>query len=396
MNKKGLKIFAGVLLAGSLLVGCNSEKEQGNEENNNQEQNQEQNEFAIENTTTAKQVAAYVEIMTELGNAKEGNAVDWDKVKATYVDTLQSAVAEVSSDLDTAITAAIEGGKTEQIDANVARQIIDKTTQSYFYNKQKSLHKDVIAAMKAGNDLDAKNIFAELKHLVNEVMLPTAVKRDGYYGLTDEDSMEQNILAGLSAQEQALNTGNVDDYSVYKQITDKTLYRSYYLAALSYVEKIEAAVTSGEYDTVSLQNKQAEAWGFYQAIKGSLSGGDEEAALKIDEKLTLFVSNPENLKAEEVSELFTKAFVGKIKSYHAKAPKALEENDVTSARGSALEGNVFMQDIKLVMIEKLGAEKTEETFANANSWFEAISNGNVEEAATYSASIVEALDMLVK
>jgi hypothetical protein len=390
--KKGIKLLSTALLTGALLVGCNTETK---EEPQNNDQNQQQDEFAVETTVTAKQVATYKSMKDELANAKENNPVDWDQVFALY-QTMQSAVTEISSEFDQALVAAIEGGKTEQIDANVARQLIDKTTQSYFYQKQKRLHKDVIAAMNAGNDVEAKHTFAELKHLVNEVILPTAVKRDSYYELTGKDSMEQNILAGLAAQEEALNAGNVDDFSVYVQLTDKSVYRSHYLAAQSYAEKIEKAVAEGETDAIVLQNKQAEAWGFYQAIKGSLSSGDQAAATKLDELFSLHMTNPQSISANDVKELFTKAFVGKITSYHTKAPKALADGDVTSARVKALEGNVFMQDIKLVMTEKLGEEATNEAFSNAEKWFASISENNSEEAAQYSALIVETLNQLVK
>ncbi|MFP3489835.1 hypothetical protein R0K20_19755, partial [Staphylococcus sp. SIMBA_130] len=87
----------------------------------------------------------------------------------------------------------------------------------------------------------------------------------------------------------------------------------YYLAANSYAEKIEEAVNSGE--TEELQIMQTEALGFYQAIKGSLSGGDEEAAQKLSELFDIS-NDPEAIKADEVSNLFEKAFAGKIKGYH--------------------------------------------------------------------------------
>lgn len=395
-----------MMLAGGILAGCNSgaapveneepPKEEVTEQTEGNEGSEQAEAPAIEETATAKQVVAYKAMMDEAGKAKEGNPVDWDLVSTTYTNDLQAAVAEKSGEFDQAIQAGIQAGTNGELDPYVAKQIIDKTTQSYFYAKQKSLHKDVAAAMEAGNELEAQTAFSELKHLAEEVLIPTAAKRDSYYELTAEDSMEVNINTGLSVQEEALNTGNVDNYKIYTQLTDKTAYRSYYLAAQSYAEKIEKAVAEGETDLVTLQIKQAEAWGFFQAIKGSLSGGNEEAATKLNELFSLNVTDPTTIKAQEVKDLFAKAFVGKITSYHKKAPAAVEEGDIPTALVKALEGNVFMKDIELYIVEELGEEKSAELFAAAEQWYTAIENGDLEEAAPLSEQVVTTLEELVQ
>ncbi|WLR50152.1 hypothetical protein LC040_12790 [Bacillus tianshenii] len=395
-KKRAFKLFGTMLLAGGILAGCNSGGGEATEEPKQEEQpaeNQEQesNEQAEQSAVT-EQITTYQAMMDELGKAKEDQEVDWDKVLEEYKGGLQTAVTEVNGEFDQAITAALEGGKSGDLKPNIARQLVDKTTQSYFYQKQKGLHGQVAEAMEADKSDEAKALFADIKTLAEDVFIPTAVKRDSYYELSGENSMEESINAGLSAQEEALNSGNVDDYKVYKQITDKSIYRSYYLAAQSYAEKIEKAVAEGNEE--ELQIMQAEGWGFYQAIKGSLSGGDEEAANKLNTLFSLNETEPASIKAAEVKDLFANAFVGKIKSYHEKVPTKLEAGEVTDARGAALEGNVFMKDIEMYLNEKLGEEKTKQAMENGEKWFEAVSNENTEEAAKYSEQIISTLNEL--
>lgn len=409
-NKKYLSMLATMILAGSVIAGCSSDENTTSAEPPKQEEQVKDSKSAenpskgseteekksIEDSATVIQVNAYKSILDELSKAKEGQQVDWKKVSDQYSDQLQASVSDINGEFDQAIQAAIGAGTNGELDPNIARQLIDKSIQSYFYQKQKSLHSDIASAMEADDTATAELGFEELKHLINEVIIPTAVKRDGYYELTGEDSMEQNILAGLTAQEEALKAGNIDDFSVYKQITDKSSYRSYYLAANSYAEKIEKAVKEGNADETSLQIMQAEAWGFFQAIKGSLSGGNEEASAKLNELFSLNQTKAATIEADEVSDLFTKAFVGKITGYHKKAPEDIKAGNLTDGRAHALEGNVFMKDIELVMIEKLGEEKTATAFKNAEKWYEAISNEDLEAAKGYSDKVVGIVEQLVK
>lgn len=403
--KKSLLLFASITLAGSVLVACGKtevaekpKEESTTQENTTANSNQEQEnqkeskEVVIEETVTGKQVADYKAMMDELNKMKEDKEVDWSLAESTYQKELKTATGE----LDNFITSGMNAGKNGELEKNIARQLVDKGTQSYFYQKQKELHKEVVTALEAGDQDKAKNAFAELKHLINEVIIPTATKRDEYYQLTGEDSIVENIQNGLSLQEEALTSGNIEDFSVYKQITDKSVYRSYYLAANSYAAKIAQAVSEGKKDETELKIMQAEGLGFYQAIKESLSGGDEAAANKLQELLDFSKTNPTTLNAEEVSSLFTKAFIGKITGYHEKVAQSLEEGNVAKAREQAMEGNVFLKDIELALNEKLGEEKTTDLLEKAGKWYEAIAANNKEEAAKTSGEIVPVLKGVVQ
>lgn len=397
-KRTALKLFATALLAGGVLTACSNdstENKNSNEANNTEETETTEEEQIAEISNIEKQVTAYKEMKSELEKMQEEKEVDWSIVSKQYTENLQAEINKIddSGEFDQAITAAITAGKNGELDQNVARQIIDKVTQSYFYSKQKRLHNDVVTALEAGNVDEAKALFEEIKYLANEVFIPTAVKRDEYYKLEGDQSIEQNINAGLSAQEEALNDGNVDDYKVYTQITDKSIYRSYYLAANSYAEKIEAAVNEGADDT-ELQIKQAEGWGFLQAIKGSLAGGDEEAAAKLEELYSLDQTDAKSIKASEIDQLFTKAILGKVKGYHEKTPEALEAEEFVEARVKALEGNMFTKMIELELIDTLGEEKANLVFEHAEAWFNAVTEQNAEEAKKHSDEVLALLQEL--
>jgi hypothetical protein len=400
--KKSLQLFASISIAGTLLVGCaqtevaeKPQEEVASEENTSEQAEEtqvEESAFVLEETATAKQVADYKAMMDELNKMKDNKEVDWSLVESTYQKELQA----VAGDLDVFITSGLNAGKNGEVEQNVARQLIDKGTQSYFYTKQKELHGDVFTALEAGDQAGAEAAFAELRHLINEVIIPTATKRDGYYELTGENSIVENIQNGLTLQEEALANGNKDDFSVYKQITDKSVYRSYYLASNSYAQKIAQAVSEGKTDEHELKIMQTEALGFYQAIKGSLSGGDEEAANKLQELFDFSKTDAAAINAEEVSNLFVKAFIGKITGYHEKAAKTLSEGDVATARVQAMEGNVFLKDIQLALNEKLGEDQTNQLLENAEKWYEAITAENAEEVAKQSEQIVSVLKGVVQ
>ncbi|NBI30037.1 hypothetical protein [Chengkuizengella marina] len=404
MNKKLTTALSTMLIASVILSACGTEapedvedtKEQQEQTEDSQNTETDENEsegeeqVSIDNTVTYKEVDTYKQMMDELSKAKEGEITDWNLVNTLYIEGLKDTVVEADDSLDVAISAAIEAGTSEQLDAVVALQVIDKTTQSYFYKKQKNLQSDLVAELEAGNQVKAETAFQELNHLAEQVLIPTAAKRDSYYSV----DMQSQIENGLNLQEKALAEGNIDDLKVYKQMTDKSVYRSYYLGANSYAEKIEAAVQEGETDKVKLQIKQAEAWGFYQAIKGSLSGGDEQAAASLEKIFNLGETDPESINADKVADLFVRAFVGKIAGYHEKVPAALTEGNVTEARVEAMEANIFMKAIELEIIERLGEEQAAELMTKGTAWFDAVSKEDQETADSISGEMVEALNQL--
>ena len=207
--KKSAMLFTSITLAATVLAACGNDSENAtNTENNSSKQEQtnsddKSSEMSIQSAATTKQVEAYQTITDELNKMKEDQEVDWELVETTYTNDLKSAVNEIDNEFDTFISTGIQAGKSGELDKNVARQIIDKGTQSYFYQKQKSLQQAVIDAKDANKEDEAMLHFEEIQLLAEKVFVPTAEKRDSYYELDGDSSIVENINNGLSAQGQA-------------------------------------------------------------------------------------------------------------------------------------------------------------------------------------------------
>jgi hypothetical protein len=403
MDKKHLKaIFASFLMASTVLAACGGdesaekpeENKQAETEKETEKNTEESKEVKVEETDAGKQTTAYADMMAELSKAKEDQEVNWGTVKDNYESGLQKDIAELTPEFDQAIQAALTAGENGEMEPIIAVQLIDKTTQSYFYQNQKALQKEAVAALTDDKKEDANIAFAQIKHLAEKVFIPTAEKRDNYYELSGDSSLVENINSGLSAQEEALAAGNAEDFQVYLQVTDKSIYRSYYLAAKSYAEKMEAGAKEGK-DSKELSIMQAEAWGFYQAIKGSLGGGDEAAAAQLDQLFTLNTTDPATVKAAETNALFAKAIAGKIKGYYEKAPTLAAEGNAVEAKVGAMEGNMFLKMLQGQMIEKLGEEKTQAVFADAEAWYSSIAENKPEDAKAKGEAVTTAVDGLL-
>jgi hypothetical protein len=394
MKKRDLtKIFAAFLLTGSVLAGCGSASEEPKEADQSSEEKQEEPKEEKEEMTlnAESQVKAYSDMKAELEKMKEDEEVNWDTVNDIYTSELQASVNEVNGEFSQGIEAAISGGQSGELDKNVARQIIDKLTQSYFYQVQKGLQGQAAEDIEADKSDEATQKFSEIKYLSENVFIPTAEKRDSYYELSGESSMVENINNGLSLQEEALNGSNPEDFAVYKQVTDKAIYQSYYMASNSYAEKISQAVEEG--NTEELAIMQAEGYGFLQAIKGSLAGGDEAAANELH-KIYSLETDPSTIDAETVNGLYTKAIKGKVQGYHEKVVESLEAGEVATAKVEAMEGNMFSKMLEVNIKNQLGEEKSQELFNLSQKWFEAISSEKADEAKQHSEAILNILNQL--
>lgn len=400
MNKKKhlITIFASFLMASTVLAACGGDQTTDKPEQTKQAETEgdkkETKEEVVTGTDVAKQVAAYTDMMSELAVAKDGQEVDWDTVQQKYEAGLQKGIADFNPEFDQAIQAALSAGKNGEMEPIIAVQLADKTTQSYFYQIQKVLQQEAADALRNEKQNEVNFAFEQIKYLAEKIFIPTAEKRDSYYELSGDSSLVENINSGLSAQEEAIAAGNVEDFQVFLQVTDKSIFRSYYLAVKSYAEKMEAGAKEGK-EKQELSIMQAEAWGFYQAIKGSLGGGDEAAAAQLEKLLTLNTTDPATIKAAETNALFAKTISGKIKGYYEKAPKLLAEKNIAEAKGSAMEGNMFLKMLQGQMTEKLGEEKTQAAFAEAEAWYNAIADNKPEDAKVSGSAVISTVDSLL-
>lgn len=391
--KKRLKVASLFMTAGLLAACGNSEETTTAPKKEKTEQTSETKTNAgIAATTLKDELTIFSSIKAELDKAKEGQAIDWKMVQTSYDSKLKGGVTTAAPEIDEVISSALAGVESKDLDENVARQLVDKGIQSYFYKLQKSTQATAEEAVKAGKTDEATAALSDIQDMSETVFIPTAEKRDASYGFKNEDSIGQAINSGLTAQEEAITAKNIADFNVAKQLTDKSIYRSFYLAALGYAQKIEDGVKAGT-DEKELQMEQAEGYGFLLAIEESLAGGDEEAVATLKERYDFSKTKPADVKFKEIESLFAKALTEKIDGYHEEAQEALEKKDIDTARVEAMEANMFVIAMKPTLENRLGKETAQTVLADASAWYALVEKGDLKAEKT-GDQITDALEPL--
>jgi len=391
--KKRLKVASLFITAGLLAACGNNEETTTAPKKEKTEQTAETNTNAgIAATTLKDELTIFSSIKAELDKAKEGQTIDWKMVTTSYDSKLKGGVTTAAPEIEEVISSALAGVESKDLDENVARQLVDKGIQSYFYKLQKSTQATAEEAVVAGKTDEATAALNDIKEMSKTVFIPTAEKRDASYGFKNEDSIAQAINSGLTAQEEAITAKKAADFNVAKQLTDKSIYRSFYLAALGYAQKIEDGVKAGT-DEKELQMEQAEGYGFLLAIEESLAGGDEAAVAKLKELYDFSKTKPADVQFKEVESLFAKALTEKIDGYHEEAQEALEKKEVDTARVEAMEANMFVIAMKPTLENRLGKEKAQTILTDANAWYTLVEKGDVKAEQT-GDRIVDALEPL--
>ncbi|MDW2886926.1 hypothetical protein [Exiguobacterium artemiae] len=391
--KKRLKVASLFMTAGLLAACGNSEETTTAPKKEKTEQTSETKTNAgIAATTLKDELTIFSSIKAELDKAKEGQAIDWKMVQTSYDSKLKGGVTTAAPEIDEVISSALAGVESKDLDENVARQLVDKGIQSYFYKLQKSTQATAEEAVAAGKTDEATAALSDIQDMSETVFIPTAEKRDASYGFKNEDSIAQAINSGLTAQEEAITAKNIADFNVAKQLTDKSIYRSFYLAALGYAQKIEDGVKAGT-DEKELQMEQAEGYGFLLAIEESLAGGDEEAVATLKERYDFSKTKPADVKFKEIESLFAKALTEKIDGYHEETQEALEKKDIDTARVEAMEANMFVIAMKPTLENRLGKETAQTVLADASAWYALVEKGDLKAEKT-GDQITDALEPL--
>lgn len=391
--KKSLKVASLFMTAGLLAACGNSEETTTAPKKEKTEQTSETKTNAgIAATTLKDELTIFSSIKAELDKAKKNQAIDWKMVQTSYDSKLKGGVTTAAPEIDEVISSALAGVESKELDENIARQLVDKGIQSYFYKLQKSTQATAEEAVKAGKTDEATAALNDIQDMSETVFIPTAEKRDASYGFKNEDSIAQAINSGLTAQEEAITAKNIADFNVAKQLTDKSIYRSFYLAALGYAQKIEDGVKAGT-DEKELQMEQAEGYGFLLAIEESLAGGDEEAVATLKERYDFSKTKPADVKFKEIESLFAKALTEKIDGYHEETQEALEKKDIDTARVEAMEANMFVIAMKPTLENRLGKETAQTVLADASAWYALVEKGDLKAEET-GDQITDALEPL--
>lgn len=331
-------------------------------------------------------VKAHKDLVEELGKGKDGGKVNFDQVSKLYNDNFKKLATAKDSVGEQQISAAIEAAKSGSLQTDVAKQLVDKLGQKVIFLAIRSEFKELDAAFadkaKAKADLaEAKTYYGTLK--------TTVEKRDTAY----QTQLVSAIDAALGEIDKAIDSGKKLDFSLAKQVVDKSIMKAFYLASgaeKGYAYKVEAAVKEGK----DPKTEQAEGWAFYQSLYGYLSGegGSKEDADFILNKLDLKTSTKE-VKGDEINKAFVRSFVATAKSEYK---QSFANFDQDKGAVTALEGALFISVIELDAKKILGEAETKALVEKAGQLVEAAKAKDKAKAEALYKEVETSLDKLAK
>lgn len=377
-----------------ILSACGQNEEGTSEENTKEETTQEDansgssDEKKDENTAEedANFVTAYEEGKAELAKASEGEEVDYQSVIDLYKNDLQPLVAKRDEAIDQKITAALEAGKNGEMDGAVVKQVFDKLTQKVFYLTIK--HEFVEIDENWGNTEEVNAELEEAKEYY-EVLKGTVEKRDAAY----ETTMVDQIDAGFNEIEKAVENDDQLSFQLGKQIVDKTLMKTFYLAAGAmpngYATK---AAEAAKEDVKEAKIQQAEGWAFYQSIESYITKYAEEDAKIIEENLNL-ENDVKNLDPEAVNNAFVSGLAKvALHEYEESEEYWGEDKSVITALEGALFIDMIASDIKRMESEEAYKTLNEQ----AQTYLEAVKAGEKEQAMEVLPKIEDKLNSIIE
>ncbi|MCL6586274.1 MAG: hypothetical protein K6T72_07135 [Anoxybacillus sp.] len=360
------------LLAGGVLAGCgNTEKTAGTEKK--VEKTEETEQAEKEEKEEVNYGEAFKEAVTELEKAKTGEKVDFDKVTNIYTTKLQALVqkrdAEFQETLDQHITTALNAGKDGSMAPMVVKQLFDKLMQKVFYTTIK--HEFTEVEEHWGNKDEVKEEVEEAKEFY-AILQSTVEKRDAAYGTNLVDT----INGAFSDIENAVEKGDALAFALGKQVVDKTLMKTFYLAtgALPHGYASKTAAEAKE-NAEEAKVEQAEGWAFYQSVYPYMK---KHAAEEADYILKQFDLQTDVKTLDPVA--INKAF---IRGWAKVALHEYEESEENWGQDksavTALEGALFIDmmgsDLKALLGEQAFATLNDQ----AHQYLEAAKAKNKEE-----------------
>lgn len=381
-----LLVFVLILSACGQNEGNSSQE--SSEENSSEETTQENGSESAEDESSedADFVAAYKEGKTELAKASEGEEVDYQSVIDLYNSDLQPLVAKRDESIDQQITTALEAGKNGEMDGAVVKQIFDKLTQKVFYLTVKHEFNEINENW--GNTEEVNAEIEEAKEYY-AVLKETVEKRDAAY----ETTMVDQIDAGFGEIEKAVENDDQLGFQLGKQVVDKTLMKTFYLAAGAmpngYATK---AAEAAKEDAKEAKVQQAEGWAFYQSISSYLNEYAKEDASIIEENFNL-ENDVKNLDPEAVNHAFVRGFA-KIALHEYEESEENWGEDKSAI--TALEGALFI-DLIASDIKSMEGEEAYTTLNElAQSYLKAVKADEKEQAMEDLKKLEDRLNTIIE
>ncbi|WP_064092557.1 hypothetical protein [Rossellomorea aquimaris] len=392
MKKRNLsKIFAAFLLTGSVLAGCGSDEKNNEEKNTSTSEENEKVESEEGEQEKVDFAASYNEAKDELSKAKEDKEVDYDKVISIYENDLQELVQkrdqEFEDTVDEHISTALTAGKEGSLDKVVVAQLFDKLMQKVFYTTMK--HEFTEVAENWDNKEEVNEEIEEAKEFY-EILESTVEKRDQAY----ETNMVDVINGGFQEIEKAVKEDDELGFQLGKQVVDKTLMKTFYLAtgAIPNGYATKASEEAKE-DAEAAKAEQAEGWAFYQSLSSYLSGNAADEAEFINSQFDL-QTDVKTLDPEAVNHAFIRGFSKiALHEYEESEENWGEDKSVITALEGALFIDLISSDIKSLM----GEDSYQTLSENAQSYLEAVKSQDKEKAESLLTEIETMLnDVMAK
>ncbi|MFX3623986.1 MAG: hypothetical protein ACE3JP_08085 [Ectobacillus sp.] len=383
------KVLSAAAAASILFAGCaNDSATKQNAEAKNTAETAKKESTEEKQLTEAQIIQAYKDGVAELDKAKQGQAVDFDKVIKLYKENLQALVqkrdAEFSEQIDQTLVAALEAGKKNEMDPIVARQVFDKLLQKEFYQTMK--HEFVEIDENWGKKEEATKEYEEAVNFYKAIE-GTVVKRDTANGT----NMVDTINAGFGEIKAAIDKGDKLSFALGKQIVDKTLMKTFYLATASTNGYANKAAETAKTNEKEAKVQQAEGWAFYQSVYPYVKKHASEEGDFILKQFDL-QTDVKTLDAQAVNKAFIRG-LAKVALHEYEESK--ENFDQDKGVITALEGALFINMIEKDMQALIGEQETKALTTKAQAYLEAAKAKDKAQAESLMAELEAGLNKVV-
>jgi hypothetical protein len=332
----------------------------------------------------------FKEATTELEKAKEGKEVDFDKVTELYntnfKELVQKRDVEFEDTIDEKITAALSAGNDGSMDKVVVKQIFDKLMQKVFYTTMK--HEFTEITENWGKTEEVNEEVAEAKEFY-AILKSTVEKRDAAYST----NLVSVIDGGFSEIETAIKNNDQLSFNLGKQVVDKTLMKTFYLAtgALPNGYATKASAEAGK-DVALAKVEQAEGWAFFQSLYSYLNKHAADETALIEKQFNL-ESDVKALDPEAVNKAFVRGFAKIAISEYGESKELFgEDKAVITGLEGALFIDIIGEDIKTLLGEdayKTLTEKAQTYVDTAKAKDKAAGEAQLNELISILNTIVE-------
>ncbi|WP_258000313.1 LysM peptidoglycan-binding domain-containing protein [Bacillus sp. Marseille-P3661] len=315
--------------------------------------------------------------------------VDLSEVQAFYEENFAELVKARNSQINDEITLMLKAGVDGEATSGQVKQAVDKGLQWYFYEEINDLVRNGAGkALEEGNKQQALIALDRALTLFEGSVYITAGKRDNDFGTLTQDFLGNVAVTGLK---QAIDTGDVTTFNVYRQYFQKTMMKVFVLATTRYAHKVPEDHAKG--DVATEKAHLAEGYFFFMPIHNYLAGGDKEASDSI--RASFGSGDGANVNGDQIEKWLTNAITAKVNEYIDSAiNKDLATGDQSKALIHAAEGNAFASMLEVFINENLGKETYVSLQTHGEKFYKAVQANDVAAATKHGEEIIKIITQL--